>query len=54
MSCTRCNKKPANHTLTRWWKKPETEHLCCECHIKSGGSPADWHLDCMRIHRRAG
>ncbi len=22
--------------------------LCCECYIKTGNSPADWHPDCLK------
>jgi hypothetical protein len=22
-------------------------YRCCSCHIKAGGTPADWHDECM-------
>lgn len=33
--------RPANHWVGG-------VHLCCECHVKAGHAPADWHPDCMR------
>lgn len=26
--------------------------LCCWCHIKTGGLPADWHTVCMSEYRK--
>ena len=23
------------------------KHYCCSCHIRRGGTPADWHNECM-------
>jgi hypothetical protein len=28
--------------------------LCCECYVKAGYSPADWHPDCMSVYRALG
>ncbi len=28
-----------------------TTRLCCECHVKSGSPPADWHPDCMKAYQ---
>ena len=44
--CCRCNTKKAAHS----YLGPNAsvgERLCCKCYIASGGSPADWHPDCM-------
>lgn len=27
------------------------EHECCECHVKGGHPPADWHYLCMKTKR---
>ena len=27
--------------------KPAPDYLCCRCHIRRGGIPADWHSECM-------
>ncbi len=39
--------KPSNHES---WRMGVTTHQCCECHIKSGGIPADWHRVCMSTY----
>jgi len=50
--CTKCGERPANHEVYKWWEEPEKQDLCCKCHINDGGDPADWHLDCMREHKK--
>jgi uncharacterized protein CbrC (UPF0167 family) len=43
--CSRCGEHEAMHYTGKWWDKDED--LCCWCHIKEGGIPADWHTVCM-------
>jgi len=38
-ACDECGIHQAMHTGER--------DLCCKCHIKNGGIPADWHTNCM-------
>lgn len=28
----------------------ETIYRCCKCYVEAGGSPADWHAECMRAY----
>jgi len=46
----KCDKHP-RRTVMHTVSKPDTikRYLCCECHIKDGGSPADWHPKCMKL-----
>ena len=39
-ACDECGIHQAMHTGER--------DLCCKCHIKNGGIPADWHTNCMQ------
>ena len=50
--CDKCKVRPAMHTSWCWWKKPDREDLCCQCHIENGGTPADWHPICMKNSHR--
>lgn len=43
--CTKCGGKPAKH------KYGDGQDLCCECHVKNGSAPANWHDDCMKAYR---
>ena len=46
--CCRCNTNKACHN----YLDPNSERgerLCCKCHIARGGTPADWHPDCMQV-----
>lgn len=40
--------KPAMHTVSY---RDKTSHLCCECNVRGGGAPADWHRGCMEAFR---
>ena len=33
------------------WKNGKNFYQCCECYIKDGNPPADWHDDCMKAYR---
>ncbi len=43
-ACDRCGIHPAMHF--------SDEDLCCRCHIKEGGIPADWHIVCMKEYSK--
>jgi len=36
--------KEYSHTITL---NRKTTRMCCECYVKAGYPPADWHKDCM-------
>lgn len=42
--------KPSTHEM--WSAKTGNVYQCCECHIKSGGAPADWHSGCMVAYKK--
>lgn len=41
--CERCQKHTSQHETS-------TGHLCCECYVKEGNSPAEWHKNCMKTY----
>ncbi len=42
-----CGRK-ASHEI--WKPGSDTpEYLCCECHVKAGHAPTDWHYECMVV-----
>jgi hypothetical protein len=38
--CSRCNQRLARHRL-------KDARLCCECYVRAGHPPADWHPECV-------
>ena len=50
--CDNCKKRPAMHTIGRWWKTPQDEYLCCICYVRKGNPPADWHLECVKMYNK--
>lgn len=42
--------KPAMHKY--WTVNTGDKYMCCECHVKNGGAPSDWHLECMEIYNK--
>lgn len=42
--------KPAAHETKRWWDNPKTTYQCCECYVREGNPPADWHPLCMSVY----
>jgi hypothetical protein len=38
--CARCSERLARHHVNG-------DRLCCECYVKAGHAPADWHPECM-------
>jgi hypothetical protein len=40
--CRQCHRRWARHHADGHW-------LCCECHVKAGYQPAEWHPDCMAV-----
>ena len=46
--CTECGLHEAQHLTHRCGRNPTVTNLCCVCHIKNGGIPADWHSQCMK------
>jgi hypothetical protein len=40
--------KPSQHE--NWSMKNGKRYLCCECWVKEGNAPADWHYDCMKTY----
>lgn len=46
MACS-CG-KPASHTIYGGVKKFQ----CCECYVKAGNPPADWHSLCMATYNK--
>jgi hypothetical protein len=38
--CCKCWQHLARHRVNG-------DRLCCECYVKAGHAPADWHPDCM-------
>lgn len=47
--CTRCQMLVARHRVIH--EDGTESHLCCTCHIITGGCPADWHPECMDTWR---
>ena len=45
--CDECNERPAMHTK---WEGEKKTRLCCQCHIKQGHPPAEWHPLCMEAY----
>jgi hypothetical protein len=43
--CHKCHERPANHTVG-------DIRLCCECYVKDGNAPADWHIACMKAYEK--
>lgn len=43
--------KPAMHTTYKWWEDPSRVDQCCECYVKDGNAPSDWHQDCMKTYK---
>lgn len=46
--CTRCGQHDARHLI---YRTSQRENLCCFCHVAEGGTPADWHPDCLSAYR---
>jgi hypothetical protein len=46
--CEVCGMHTSRHTE---WKDSRERHLCCECYVREGNPPADWHVDCMKAKR---
>ena len=46
-TCERCKRVKAMHSH---YTKGITLRLCCRCHVESGGTPADWHPECMQVY----
>ena len=46
IKCDKCKEKFANHRFG------DGRHLCCECYVKEGNPPADWHPVCMETYRK--
>lgn len=42
VKCSQCQERTARHRFS------EEKNLCCECYVKAGNPPSDWHPDCMR------
>ena len=42
--CDNCGNPETKHTVgaVRW---------CCECYVRAGYPPADWHYNCMRVFK---
>jgi hypothetical protein len=38
--CRNCRRPLGRHRVNGSW-------LCCECHVKAGHQPAEWHPECM-------
>jgi hypothetical protein len=38
--CRQCHRRSARHHADGHW-------LCCECHVKAGHQPAEWHPECI-------
>jgi hypothetical protein len=38
--CARCGQRLARH-------RANDVRLCCECYVRAGHEPAQWHPDCM-------
>ena len=49
--CYRCNVNKSCHSY-RGADSSYGERLCCKCYIKAGGTPADWHPDCVQESSR--
>ena len=41
--------KPSRHSSG---KGGVVVYRCCQCHMKNGGIPADWHPECMVIYKQ--
>ena len=48
--CSACNNKYAKHTV--YSNKHGDEFFCCECYVKHGNPPADWHKECMETYNK--
>lgn len=44
-ACDRGDGRPSQHRIGL------DGYLCCECFVKDGNAPADWHTNCMRTYR---
>lgn len=42
LNCERCGYRQASHR--------GSEYMCCECFVRSGHAPADWHRMCMATY----
>jgi hypothetical protein len=40
--CHKCHRRFARHRVNGHW-------LCCECHVKAGHQPAEWHPEYMAV-----
>jgi len=45
MWCQKCLKNKASHSVGN-------RELCCECYVKEGNPPADWHPKCMETYKK--
>lgn len=43
-SCDNCHKHQAMHGISKG------NCLCCECYVKAGNPPADWHVICIATY----
>jgi len=43
ITCGKCHKHQAMH-------HQGSKHLCCECWVREGNPPADWHSVCMKVY----
>lgn len=46
--CDKCYEHEAMHHET---VGSTNRKLCCECYVKEGNPPADWHTVCMRVYK---
>jgi len=43
-------KEPCSNCGGHAMHRVNNDVMCCECYIKSGHSPADWHPECCKWH----
>lgn len=46
-NCENHPDRPARHSIYQHGKE---RTLCCECYVKEGNPPADWHSGCMETY----
>jgi hypothetical protein len=49
--CTKCQINKPMHTYYDPINNPPQQFLCCECYVKAGNPPADWHPDCIKTYQ---
>ncbi len=48
--CSVCKRENPRHAS--WSVKNGHRELCCECHVKEGNAPSDWHQECLYTYRQ--